>query len=399
MTSERRFTTRRAFLATGALALGAGCTSPFDPGSNRSGPANAPNGTATESEANGTKETETPTPEPGTVTPEYQGRYFPGGRLVDDMGDLSRWSGAGTVTGDGDVYFEDPQSLRYEGRHQVTLAGDFSDDPIDLSDAALSFAAYFDTPQTQPTFALAAHAPDADNRVEFTHPYAANYDLRWQRYDVAPTRTKGSPDLSAVTKLTVNMYAGDDRPIRFWLDDIRAHPKPDRGKVIFRFDDCHRHHYTDYFKALDEYGYPGIEAVVKREIGRPGRLTVPHLHRMQDAGWDLCNHTTAHQNLAELSNGDIRANVEEMTAFFDEIDITKGTNFLVTPFGAHDGRTLDVTAEHFDLACGGSSPLNYTLTNPMRVGGSDVDGDLEGRRNWSTWRPSTARCRSPSFTT
>ncbi|WP_254546079.1 polysaccharide deacetylase family protein [Halomarina pelagica] len=384
MSPDRRRTTRRAFLATGALALGSGCTGLVDTESTRPSRTNGSDrtpGGGGGSETGTDAEAETETPDSRAVSPPYLGRYFSGGRLVDDMSDLSRWSGEGTIVADPDVRFGASQSLRYEGRHQMVLIGDYADDPIDLSDAALSFASYFERPaNSQPTFTLTAYAPDDDNWVEFGYPYIANKDLRWQRFDLAPTRTKGSPDLSNVTKLVFMMYAGNHRPIRLWLDDLRAHPKPDRGKLIFRFDDSHRHHYTDYFTTLQEYGYPAVEAVVKREIGRRTRLTVPHLHEMQDAGWDLCNHTTAHQNVTEFSEAEFRANIEEMNAFFDDIGITRGTNFLVRPYGAYDGTSITVADEHFDLAFGGSSPTNYALTNPLQVGADDVHGDLESAK-------------------
>ncbi|MFC6837765.1 polysaccharide deacetylase family protein [Halomarina ordinaria] len=386
MERDRRLTTRRAFLATGSLALGTGCVgslrtrSPDDESTNRTVPRRDGPSDRSDDDARGDEEPDAHREGPDGVRPPYQGRYVARGRLVDDMSDLSAWSGRGTVEADESVYFDGPQSLRYTDTERVALERTF-DEPLDLSDAALSLAGYFEEPADgQPTLTVTAFAPDSSNCVRFRHPYIANKDAGWQRFDLAPCEVKGSPDLADVRTLHVMLYAGKGKEARLWLDDVRLHPKPDRGKLLFRFDDSHRHHYTDYFTTLEEYGYPGIEAVVRNSIGRGDRLTVPMLHRMQDAGWDLCNHMTAHQNVTELSEETLRADVREMAAFFEENGITRGTNFHIYTFGAYDGPSMDVLADYFDLAFGGGGPTNYALTNPMCVGSVGVDGDLEGAK-------------------
>ncbi|WP_254546643.1 polysaccharide deacetylase family protein [Halomarina pelagica] len=340
------------------------------------------NETATPRRRNGERDDAKPLPEPGPgprgVSPEYLGRFVAGGRLVDDMRDLSRWSGE-EVAADDRIYFDGPRSLRYEARGRVALTGDYSDDPIDLSDATLSFAAYFHEPDdVEPTLYVTALAPDRDNWIRFEHPYLGLKNAGWQRFDVAPTRTKGSPDLSDVRALVLSMNPGD-RLVRFWLDDVRAHPRPDRGKLIFRFDDTHEHHYTEYFPVLREYGYPAIEAVVLNHVGRPSRLSGLQLRELSNAGWDLCYHTTAHQNVTELSADELAADVAEMDMFFRKI-AGERADVMVYPYGAYDGRSMDALAEHFDLAFGGGAPTNYALTNPMCVGSKGVDGDLAGAK-------------------
>ena len=370
---------RRAFLVTGALTVAGGCISsrvgdrsaetPERPRSAAGTPTATPVGTPTETS------TATPTPE---VVPPYRGAYRRVGGLVDDVSDLSLWSGVGTVRADGDARFRGEQSLYYENDTKLRLQRSFAaDDPLDLTDRALSFAAWCERPVTvQPTLVVTAHAPDADNRVFMRTPYNANKDAGWQRYDTAISEVEGSPDLSNVRELHFGAWA-DGETFRFHLADLRTHPKPDRGKVIFRFDDSHRHHYTDYFPILERYGYPGIAAIVKQAIGRDDRLTVAQMRELREAGWDMCNHMVHHDRITDLSDEELRANIDEMDAFFEEVGAPEGKDLAVLTYGGYDGRSLDCMADNFDLVFGGEGLGNYTLTNPALVSGVDVDGDLE----------------------
>lgn len=369
--------TRRAFLAAGALAVAGGCVGSDERGRLRKTPNRRPPPTET---ASGTPTpTETPAGTPvADVVPPYRGAYRRAGTLVDDVSDLSPWSGVGTVRADGDARFRGEQSLYYENDTKLRLQRSFdADDPLDLTDRALSFAARCERPATvQPTLVVTAHAPDGDNRVFMRTPYNANKRAGWQRYDTAISEVEGTPDLSNVRELHFGAWA-DGETFRFHLADLRTHPTPDRGKVIFRFDDSHRHHYTDYFPILERYGYPGIEAVVKQAIGRTDRLTVPQIRELREAGWDMGNHMVHHDRITDLSDEELRANVDEMDAFFEEIGAPEGKELAVLTYGGYDGRSLDCLADRFTLVFGGEGLGNYDLTNLALVSGVGVDGDLE----------------------
>ncbi|MFC5972049.1 polysaccharide deacetylase family protein [Halomarina salina] len=385
MTDEESAVSRRAFLATGGVALGGSLLSTVDSGlpgegPTESGPSTATSQTTTETEtvASGQPtDTPTETPAPGEVVPPYLGAFFPDGDLVDDMSDLSRWSGEGTVRADEAARFRGDQSLYYENEGAVRLTGDYHDDPIDLSGRALSVATWFGEPKgEQPTFSIRAHAPDRHNTVTMRTSWTGNKDARWQRQDLAVSQVDGSPDLSTVTRLDVGAWASG-ATFELHLADIRTHPKPETGKFVFLFDDTHRHHYDDYFPILQRYDYPAIEAVVKEYVGRGDRLTVAQIHELRDAGWDVCNHMVDHENVTELSTEELRANIAEMDAFFEDIGAPEGKAFAIYCFGAYDGPSLDVMAEHFDFVFGGGGLGNYDLTNPGVVACDGIDDNVE----------------------
>ncbi len=391
MASDRP--TRRKFVIASAVALAAGCNSPATTGGDAPDPTpTATPGTPTTPDATETPEpTETPeaTPDPAedrtveqrpNVNPAYQGRFITTGRVVDNFENLARWEArnGGRLVADGVTHFAGLQALSFEGRGRAELVADYSDDPVDLTDSSLSFAANFQRPNDEePTFYLFADAPDASNRVVFSTPYTGVKRAGWQRIDIPVVDTVGSPDLSDVRTIRIGATAADNGRISFHLDDLRAVPRPDRGKLIFRFDDSHALHYDEYFPVLEEYGYPGIEAVVKNNIGNADRLTVEDLHAMQDAGWDLCHHTTDHQNITTLSPAELRRDIEAMSDWFAANDIERGTDMYVHTYGAYDAKSLDVLGDHFAVGFADGRTTNYSLTNPLTVGGFNAEKGMD----------------------
>jgi len=392
MVNDRPTTTRRKFVATGALLMGAGCVSPTDESRDQDDkrttrtPESTPTATEEPTETATEESTESEPVEDRTtdvepdVTPAYQGVFIQSGRTVDNFETLDRWTvrKGGTAEVDTDQRFAGRQSLSYEGTGRTVVVGDYRANPIDLTDEDISLAAKFEEPiDVQPTFYVVGEAPDHDNQVLFGTPYDGNKAAGWQRFDLAPIDTDGDPDLTDIRELKLVVNASDDTAVKFNVDDLRAHPKPDSGKIIFRFDDSHERHYTDYFPVLQDHGYSAIEAVVKQSVGHSDRLSVQQLLELQEAGWDLCNHTTKHQNIRHLSDGELRRNVREMNDWFDQYGIEQGTDMHVYTFSAYDGQSLDVLSEHFEMAFGGGGATNYSLTNPLTVNSFNAESGIE----------------------
>lgn len=75
-----------------------------------------------------------------------------------------------------------------------------------------------------------------------------------------------------------------------------------RGKILLTFDDTNATDYTTVLLILEEHGFVGptfvnSELVVQEDE----KFTVEHLSELAASGWDICNHTTEHQELPELS--------------------------------------------------------------------------------------------------
>jgi peptidoglycan/xylan/chitin deacetylase (PgdA/CDA1 family) len=387
MVHDQHYTTRRKFLTTSALAFGVSSSTAISVGSQ---PTNA----ATSSGATqGSEPTDTPKPTstdeladrtrwyPAMVNPPYQGDYIRSGRTVENVEDLSNWNGReeSDLVPDTATKFSGTQSMKFEGAGRSVIHGDYEDNPVDLSDSDISLAVNFHEPtDATPAFYLTAHAPDPDNAIQFKTYYDASKDINWERLDLAPTSVVGNPDLSDVRSLLFTVVASSGQSVSVNIDDIRAHPKPEKAKLIFRFDDTHTTHYEDYFPVLQEHGYPGIEAVVRSKVG--STLSVDQLLELQDAGWDLCNHMTRHQNITNLSNRKLQEDIDEMDSWFANHDMNPGLELHILTYGDYNGRTLEVLSENFDVVFGGGGPTNYDQTSPMVVGSYNAENGIKGTK-------------------
>lgn len=302
-------------------------------------------------------------------TPPYRGRFIDGGRELDNFEDVSHWSG--DIAPSTDRYFTGSQSLKlHSTAGEATAVADYSADPLDLRGVDLSFAYYPDLPDRQPSLFVDLLAPDGDNRLQFRWTYHGYNDLGWQRLDIAPFKTVGEPDLSRVEKVRISLNA--DR-IRVWLDDFRAHPAPDAGKIILRFDDTHEHHYTDYFPLLSEYGYPGIEAVVLNSVGHHDRLSVNQMQEMQSAGWEMLSHTAGHKDVTKLSEAALREDLETVKGWLTEHGFERSAGYLIYPYNHYDGASLAVLDDYVDLAFAGGGLTNVAVTNPLTIASVDAE--------------------------
>lgn len=401
MVDDHPYTSRRTVLASSAL-LFSGCMArlstegePEEPGDGTAGneEADGSSGSSAEGSTDGrdddssdsdgsneSDESDAPDVDDRTadvdpdVDPSYRGSYVRDGRQVDNFELLDHWTVAegGEVGIDESYRFAGTQSLSYEGTGRTVLVGDYRGDPLDLTDADLSIAANFREGTDEVwKVQVFGEAPDSDNELVWELPYLGK-DVEWQRLNLAPIGAKGDPDPSDVRRLKVVASPSDDRTtLGFNLDDLRAHPKPERGKIVFRFDGCYAVHHEDYFPVLQDHGYPAMEAVSKGSVSvdYEDRLSVQQLYDLDDAGWDLCNRLTSEWDVTEMSEAELRRDVEEMNDWFDGYDFENDGDLFVYPTRTYDGESLAVLDDYFDLAfaVGPLDTTNYSLTNPLTV--------------------------------
>lgn len=313
------------------------------------------------------KPTATPVP-----APPYRGRFIDGGRELDNFGDLSHWSG--DIAPAANRHFTGSQSLKlHSAANEATAVADYSANPLDLRGVDLSFAYSPDLPSRQPSMYVDLLAPNRDNRLQFRWTYHGYNDLGWQRLDIAPLETTGKPDLSQVEKVQITI---DAVRVRAWIDDFRAHPAPDAGKVILRFDDTHEHHYTDYFPLLSEYGYSGIEAVVLNDVGQNDQLSVAQMQEMQSAGWEMISHTTGHDDVTKLSEAALRKNLKTVKGWLTKHGFERSAKYLIYPYNNYDGKSLSVLDDYVDMAFAGGGLTNVAVTNPLTIASVDAEESL-----------------------
>ncbi|WP_049903485.1 polysaccharide deacetylase family protein [Halococcus agarilyticus] len=247
-------------------------------------------------------------------------------------------------------------------------------EPLDLTTLALSVGVSLDRPAEE-IVQLRAFAPDEDNQL-----YMQRYLQRRAgtvRLDVAPGRTIGSPDPTAVEGLSIESFTGAGKPIELGVGGLRVRESPRRrGAVILTFDDGH-HTQLDVAKPiLDEFGYPGVVGVVPWLVEEDDRISARELHGMVADGWEMASHPQRRDTpLPTLSKSRQRDAIERSKRWFVEEGFAGRGETLIWPFGAFDERTLDLVGEYHRLAFGGgASPAPWAITEPgwvPRVNGDD----------------------------
>ena len=153
------------------------------------------------------------------------------GEPLDRFEDLSRWEvRAGTLSADEDSTFVGPQSARVEastGDDRAWIYRTF-EEGIDLSGHDLSLALNLERPASE-IVTVNLSAPDYQNSLYLGR---GMWEAGWTRVDLGPKRVRGSPDLTNVTEIGIQVYTGGDETARFLVDELRVHPKADAGRVL-----------------------------------------------------------------------------------------------------------------------------------------------------------------------
>ncbi|GGJ53286.1 hypothetical protein GCM10008938_44120 [Deinococcus roseus] len=136
--------------------------------------------------------------------------------------------------------------------------------------------------------------------------------------------------------------------------------------VVITFDDGYRDVYEEAFPVLKELGVPATFFVITEKVGTEGFVTWEELKEMQQAGWEIDSHTANHARLIDLPPYALQAELEKsQQAIRDHL----GTEApcVAYPFGVHDARVRNLTAEHYDCGFGMWMGLNGDTTDPMAL--------------------------------
>lgn len=366
---------RRAFLAAGAAVAGGCAARPFR-GSGTDAPVHSPTADPTEDPSTETDATfgttESPIPaDPADATPRVGNDV---GRLLEGFADAARWSpvnGETVLLDDGTEIDESPdpargrQCLGVAGGSGAEIEGDFGDDPLDLAEQNFSFAFYPDLPDALTR--IHATAFDGSGRAAtFVGFYPGQYETGWIRHDLTAFEWDPEADLSAVTRLRIRV--ANDGPVRFWLDDVRATPKPDRGKVMFTFDNLWASQYDIGFDALQERDVRAAFSVITGSVGERDRITLDQLHEVEAAGCELISQG---QGLFALAREAPGIQLRELKAakewLLENARNPAGAKHVVYPKHTYSWRLLETAAGIYEVGYVKGVPGAATLTDPLTV--------------------------------
>ncbi len=363
----KRQSTRRTFLTTvgvaGAVSL-AGCSSL--PGINDSEPASPNNGTGTQtSDGDGGGD--------GSGAP---------GTSVDTFEDLSEWEVTnGQLKSTNQDVFQGDQSVVLEPKANASepvtkISRAFYPETLDLSGRDLSLAAKVNEPDDVKV-AAEIIAPAQSSMLTATRYIPLELD-GWVRFDLGYTGKRGEPVLDNVSE--VNIQIGptpDNESFQVLVDDLRTVPKPDKGKVMFQFDDGHISAYETAHPVLNEKGWPGSVAISPNGVGGDDRVSEANMREMDQNGWDMIGH--ASELLPDRSPEEQQRILQQTKQYLEVKGFEGGARHFVAPYSRVDNATLDHMDELFETGyLFGAGPNNAKHpSNPSfisRIQGQSVDG-------------------------
>ncbi len=297
---------------------------------------------------------------------------------VDDFEELAAWEAVGgTLSPAPDRAVVGSQSGRFDipaSESSSRLTREFSS-PFDWSAAAPGIAVASDD-LVVPWLRLV----DVDgNWADFRRGIKG--DLPLTRYNFGVEELADGFDPSAVETVHLLVWTGEGASGTVWFDDLHVVPRPERGKVMIQFDDAHVTDYTEALPILEEYGYPAVSFVTTRyvdggDVGGDPRLSTEQVRELHDAGWCIANHTVSHPELPSLSRDEQAAEIRGGQQWLRERGLDDGADYFAYPFGAYDETTLEIVADHHDLAWAGGPPAQGYLVNRSqapRIGNPSAD--------------------------
>ena len=367
---------RRRFLKGAGLTLAAlaGCATSSSPSSDPTGtPTDSPTDTATPADRPPSDtETETET-ETETPAPKGYSWFHERGEVLDDFTAFEDdWTVvAGEASLDDDGFLEGPAvRLDSAGSARARIKRTFPGGR-DFSGVDFSLALRLES-TTKPWFKAAVVLEDhAGNRRYHSRSVLPGATDTWVHLDTAFEKETGEFDVTGVSELKIEHWAGDDESV-FTVDDLRLVEKPERGAVIFTFDDACPGDYEFAYPVLEQYGYKGVCYPPSEFVGPDTTPSVDQYREMYEDGWDIGGHMPRHQRAEEHTREQQRALFEENVRQLRAMGLVgDGPIHYRTPFGNYDTNTLEIVHEQFDtcaVGAGKSTGMSFGVTDPRMMG-------------------------------
>ncbi len=226
--------------------------------------------------------------------------------------------------------------------------------------------------------------PDAANcYVRTWNPQDAQFNGVWRPMDIGFAEgcaTIGNPDLTRCSGITFYNRSAAGKTSSVWIDSIYLIKPPAKAYLTFTFDDNFLSTSTIAKPYMDKYGYKGVVGVVQTWMAKPDQSTLAQLHELQDAGWDVVNHSYSHQHPALLTSAELE----------DEVRITQnwlyaqgfaGARFMIAPYGETAPTMQSITNKYNCITRGQGGngividnipPINHVIACGVPTDGSKI---------------------------
>lgn len=212
-------------------------------------------------------------------------------------------------------------------------------------------------------------APTSSVALESSRAIPAELNGKWVQFDIGYTDANNDPSLEEILAMQIIIdsqgfqnYTGKEFEVE--IDEIRKIPKPEKGKVMFIFDDGVISSHSSAFPILKEKGFPGSVAVIPGAIGGTDRMGRTELMELNDAGWDIMSHPQDGQALPKYSKEKQEQLITQAKRELEALGFKSGARHMVAPYNRINGDTLDLIKKHHDtnFLFGGST---NNATNPI----------------------------------
>jgi peptidoglycan/xylan/chitin deacetylase (PgdA/CDA1 family) len=213
------------------------------------------------------------------------------------------------------------------------------------------------TPTTAPTL-TASPVPTA-TRVSQGPDAVTVPILLYHRIDTSPINSRYyvTPENFAAQMQLLADWEYETIPTELLVRAItEGAPLPPRP-VIITFDDGHIDNYATAWPIMQEHGFTGILYVVAGYIGADEYMDAGQIVEMQQAGWEIGNHSMTHRDLTVLEAPLQR---DEIVNSRRRLEAELGVPILTFayPFGALNGATVDYA--HFAGYIAAMNATGYT---------------------------------------
>lgn len=127
------------------------------------------------------------------------------------------------------------------------------------------------------------------------------------------------------------------------LDELLDGDSGPKG-VVITFDDGWDNNHSTAWPILTELGLTATIFVVSGFMGQPGYMTWEQVRELADAGISIQSHTVSHRPLGLLTDGEIRAELEDSKRAIED-RIGRAVNHISIPQGVFDRRVIEMAAQ------------------------------------------------------
>ncbi len=159
--------------------------------------------------------------------------------------------------------------------------------------------------------------------------------------------SESPPDLTRIEQMQLEITSANQDGTQANIDDIRLHPKPEKGFVILSWDDGNQNYYDKAAPINDRFGFPAVITMPVRpdKADEPYFMSVKELQERQSTGDDVVVHGSTNAPFAELSRSELDALLRRNKQWMLDNGLG-GADFIVYPGNNYDKTALDVISKY-----------------------------------------------------